>query len=145
MPPICRLADCRARPRKDLSPFSKKFSLVHHKQEGRISSGDQHRDGQPAQPPGCEGHRRVGHDRLHTGGAQRGMRRRRPPRHRPHRRALQPPERLAGTPERLTTRSDSSAVSGAERGDRDDGDAVGAVIGVTERRNDDQLGWFAYH
>ena len=40
-----------------------------------VVRGVQHRDAEPAQPAGREGHRRIGDDRFDAGGAQRGRRR----------------------------------------------------------------------
>ena len=50
----------------------------------------------PAQPARREGHRRVGHDRLDAGGAQRGRRRAVAPRRPPHRHAAHAGAGLAG-------------------------------------------------
>ena len=50
------------------------------------------------QPAGRQGHRRVRHDRLDAGGAERGVRRRRPPGRAPHRHALHARAGVAGHP-----------------------------------------------
>ena len=54
----------------------------------------------PLNPLGRQGHRRVGHDRLHAGGAERGGRRPEPPRRAPHRHAVHARAGVAGDPGR---------------------------------------------
>ena len=56
----------------------------------------QHRDADAAQPARRQGHRRVRHDRLDPGGAERRGRRAAPPRRAPHRHAVHPRARSGG-------------------------------------------------
>ena len=60
----------------------------------------EHRDADAAQPARGQGHRGVGHDRLHAGGAERRGRRLEPPRRPPHRHAVHARAGVAGDPGR---------------------------------------------
>ena len=60
----------------------------------------EHPDRQPAQPARREGHRRVGHDRVHPGDPERRRRRRLAPRRHAHRHALHRRASVGGDPER---------------------------------------------
>ena len=64
----------------------------------------EHADRQPAQPARCQGHRRVGHDRLHTGDPERRRRRRLAPRCHPHRHAVHGRACVGGHQQRPLTR-----------------------------------------
>ena len=82
------------------NPLTTSFVDYLMPERGRAAElrGPQHGDGEPPQPARRQGHRRVGHDRLHAGRAQRRGRRREPSRRPPHRHALLPRAHLGGTP-----------------------------------------------
>ena len=68
------------------------------------SRRQQHPDRQPPQPARGQGHRRVGHHRLHPGDPERRRRRRVPPRREAHRHAVHGRAGLAGHPGRRQRR-----------------------------------------
>ena len=87
---------------EDGNPVTRQPGRLRHLSAAELPRYEtgQHRDADPAQPARREGHRRVGHDRLDAGGAERRRRRPRPPRG--------PPHRHAGHPERVSGRGHSA-------------------------------------
>ena len=86
----------------DGNPLTANAGRLRHAVGGRVPHlrDHQHPDAHPAQPAGRQGHRRVGHDRLHAVDPERRRRRREPPRRPPHRHAVHARARLEGDPGR---------------------------------------------
>ena len=81
----------------DGNPITSQPGRLRHPVGGRAVQlrGVEHPDRQPPQPARRQGHRRVGHHRLHAGDPERRRRRVEPPRRDAHRHAVHPRERLA--------------------------------------------------